>query len=65
MCHKVIEEIDAGEVLATKSFLIDQRDTFEYVNNKMKFIEKDVLIEGLQEVLAQIKENDDERNDYE
>jgi len=60
MCHKVIEEIDAGEVLATKSFLITQNDTLENVKNNMKIIEKDVLIEGLQKVISQIRENNDD-----
>ena len=56
MCHKVIEEIDAGEVLATKSFLIAQNDTLEDVKKQMKTIEKDVLIDGLHKVIAQIRE---------
>lgn len=56
MCHKVIEEIDAGEVLSTKSFLIAQNDTLEDVKKQMKTIEKDVLIEGLQILVRQIRE---------
>jgi formyltetrahydrofolate-dependent phosphoribosylglycinamide formyltransferase len=68
MCHKVIEEIDAGEVLAVKSFSIAPSDSFEDVEKQMKIIEKDVLIEGLQILMRQLRENGcngDGRNDYE
>ena len=68
MCHKVIEEIDAGEVLATKSFSITPSESLEDVKKQMKIIEKDVLIEGLQILMSQLRENrcnGDCRNDYE
>ena len=58
MCHKVIEEIDAGEVLAVKSFSISPYDSLEDVSNKMKIIEKDVLIDGLQILMRQLREKD-------
>ena len=58
MCHKVIEEIDAGEVLAVKSFSISPYDSLEDVSNKMKVIEKDVLIDGLQILMRQLREKD-------
>ena len=57
MCHKVIEEIDAGEVLAVKSFSIAPYDSLKDVEKQMKIIEKDVLIEGLQILIRQIREN--------
>jgi formyltetrahydrofolate-dependent phosphoribosylglycinamide formyltransferase len=57
MCHKVIEEIDAGEVLASKSFSIAPSDSLEDVRKQMKIIEKDVLIEGLYILMRQLREN--------
>ena len=56
MCHKVIEEIDAGEVLATEAFVILPEDTLDDVKTKMKDIEKDVLIFGLKIVNQPNKE---------
>ena len=58
MCHKVIEEIDAGEVLATEAFFILPEDTLTDVKTKMKTIEKHVLITGLQILVNKIREND-------
>ena len=67
MCHKVIEEIDAGEVLTTKTFVILHNHTLEDVKNQMRIIEKDVLIDGLQRLIDDIRENDGTcgGNDYE
>lgn len=62
MCHKVIEEIDAGEVLATEAFIILPEDSLEDVKTKMKEIEKDVLIFGLKVLINQIRENYDNKN---
>lgn len=57
MCHKVIEEIDAGEVLATEAFAVRQEDTLTVVKTKMKTVEKDVLTVGLRVLINQIRDN--------
>ena len=62
MCHKVIEEIDAGEVLATEAFAILPEDTLTDVKTKMKTVEKDVLMIGLQRLIDQIREKYDYKN---
>lgn len=59
MCHKVIEKIDAGEVLASESFAIRPEDTITDVKTKMKIVEKDVLMAGLLVLINQIRECDD------
>jgi formyltetrahydrofolate-dependent phosphoribosylglycinamide formyltransferase len=47
MCHRVIEEVDAGEVLCFKRVRIEKTDTLKSVIEKISTIEKKVLLSAI------------------
>ncbi len=51
MCHRVIEKVDSGEVLATTMVPCEQNDTLETLTTRVQKYEKGVLIEGIQKCL--------------
>lgn len=62
MVHKVIEEIDAGEVLDTIEVPILLKDTYEDLENRVKLAEKPVLIKGLMKLILQLEASVNEQN---
>ena len=52
MVHKVIEEIDRGEVLTTIKIPIYSEDSFEDLEKRVKLYEKGLLIEGIQKFIS-------------
>eukprot|EP01132_Coremiostelium_polycephalum_P004777 gene4777-5957_t len=52
MIHKVIEEIDAGEVILTAQVEIDQNDTLESLEDKMHKTEHTTLVNAIK-ILSQ------------
>lgn len=56
MCHRVIKQLDAGEVLAYQTVPILQTDTYEDLEVRVKSYEKLVLVSGIQKCLNQINE---------
>lgn len=47
MCHRVVEEVDAGNVLSVQRVAIERNDTLDVVRGKIAQIEKQVLLNGI------------------
>lgn len=47
MCHRVVEEVDAGNVLSVQRVAIERNDTLDIVKGKIAQIEKQVLLNGI------------------
>lgn len=47
MCHRVVEEVDAGDVLSVQRVAIERNDTLDVVRWKIAQIEKQVLLNGI------------------
>jgi phosphoribosylaminoimidazole-succinocarboxamide synthase len=54
MVHKVIEEVDAGEVIDTQEIMIYPTDTYETFCERMKAAEKPLLIRSIKKYLSSI-----------
>ena len=52
MVHKVIEEIDRGEVLTTVKVPIYGEDSLDDLGNRVKLYEKGILIEAIQQYIT-------------
>tara|TARA_R100001163_G_C5068488_1_gene208923 strand:+ start:11872 stop:13977 length:2106 start_codon:yes stop_codon:yes gene_type:complete len=59
MVHKVIPEIDAGEVLATAEVPILPDDTLESLTARIRYIEKPTLINGIMKIFSEIEDSRD------
>ena len=51
MVHKVVKEVDKGEVICKKRVPINKTDTLETLTNRVKYYEKPLLIEAIQTFL--------------
>ena len=54
MVHKVIPEIDAGQVIAKKKINIFKNDTLNDLKTRIQKYEKEVLIYSIQQILSQM-----------
>ncbi len=52
MVHEVIEKIDAGNCLSSRMLVFNDNETLEEFKNRMSFVEKEVVLEGLQRFMS-------------
>ena len=62
MVHKVVEEIDAGEVITKMKIPIYETDTLESLTQRVKYHEKPLLIQAIQETLLEINNKSNNEN---
>ena len=60
MVHRVIEEIDAGEILDSIEVPILKSDSYESLEERVKCAEKPVLIRGLMKLILELQSNSEE-----
>ena len=60
MVHRVIEEVDAGEVLDWIEVPILKSDSYESLEERVKCAEKPVLIRGLMKLILELQSNSEE-----
>ena len=56
MVHRVIEEIDAGDIIGTTEVPIYKTDTLEDLSTRIKYFEKPLLITSIQKAFSYIKD---------
>jgi phosphoribosylaminoimidazole-succinocarboxamide synthase len=54
MVHHVIEEVDGGKVIATSKVPINSNDSLKDLSNRLRSIEKGVLLQGIQSCISEI-----------
>lgn len=57
MVHRVVEEIDVGEVLTTRKVEIYSDDTEDTLRNRIRYFEKHVLLETIQRLCDEIRDS--------
>ena len=55
MVHEVIEKIDAGNCLSSRMLVFNDNETLEEFKNRMSFVEKEVVLEGLQRFMSNLE----------
>ena len=55
MVHEVIEKIDAGNCLSSRMLVFNDNETLEEFKNHMSFVEKEVVLEGLQRFMSNLE----------